>query len=411
MDFPVIKFLIALAIGALVGIERERRTRGTEFAGIRTFILISLMGALSAYLSGIFPLMLPAAFLGLVAIVSASYIVSMRDDGDIGITGEVAAFITFMLGAMCFSGDYRLAAMLAIIVTALLALKRYIHIAVRRISEREMIDTIKFLVIAFVILPLLPDTSLGPWGVFNPYQVWLMVVFISAISYAGYIAMKIAGPDRGLSATGIIGGLVSSTAVVTAMAGRVRESEDLIRPAVFAAVVSSSMMFFRILLEVSVINPSLMGYVAPPMLAMGVTGMALGVLFIRSPSKIDQDIKIENPFSVKPALLFGVLFLVILFLSKAANVYLGRGGVLAAAVISGVADVDAITVSMSLLAAGGSLSSSTAAAAITLAGVSNTIIKGGIAFALGTRMFGKRVGTLFLVIVVTGLVAVGLMGI
>lgn len=128
------------------------------------------MGALSAYLSGIFPLMLPAAFLGLVAIVSASYIVSMRDDGDIGITGEVAAFITFMLGAMCFSGDYRLAAMLAIIVTALLALKRYIHIAVRRISEREMIDTIKFLVIAFVILPLLPDTSLGPWGVFNPIR-------------------------------------------------------------------------------------------------------------------------------------------------------------------------------------------------------------------------------------------------
>jgi uncharacterized membrane protein (DUF4010 family) len=307
---------------------------------------------------------------------------------------------------MCVAYDYRLAVMLSIIVTAILALKRYIHVAVRRISEREMIDTIKFLIIAFVILPLLPDTATGPWGVFNPYQVWLMVVFISAISYAGYIAMKIAGPERGLGATGIIGGLVSSTAVVTAMAGRVRDSEDLMGPAVFAAVISSSMMFFRILLEVSVVNSSLVGYVAPPMLAMGVLGVMLAAMFMRSSSGIDSDIKIENPFSVKPALIFGALFLAILFISKAASVYLGRGGVLVASVISGVADVDAITVSMSILAAGGSISQSTAAAAITLAGVSNTLIKGGIALVLGTKKFGKRVGTLFVAIITAGLLAV-----
>ncbi|AAB85926.1 MgtC/SapB family protein [Methanothermobacter thermautotrophicus] len=233
-----------------------------------------------------------------------------------------------------------------------------------------------------------------------------MVVFISAISYAGYIAMKIAGPERGLGATGIIGGLVSSTAVVTAMAGRVRDSEDLMGPAVFAAVISSSMMFFRILLEVSVVNSSLVGYVAPPMLAMGVLGVMLAAMFMRSSSGIDSDIKIENPFSVKPALIFGALFLAILFISKAASVYLGRGGVLVASVISGVADVDAITVSMSILAAGGSISQSTAAAAITLAGVSNTLIKGGIALVLGTKKFGKRVGTLFVAIITAGLLAV-----
>ncbi|AAB85925.1 unknown [Methanothermobacter thermautotrophicus str. Delta H] len=162
MDFPVIKFLIALAIGALVGIERERRIKRTEFAGIRTFMLISLVGALSAYLSGKFFLAFPVAFLGIILLIVVSYTASTREGGDIGVTGEVAALVTFLLGAMCVAYDYRLAVMLSIIVTAILALKRYIHVAVRRISEREMIDTIKFLIIAFVILPLLPDTATGP---------------------------------------------------------------------------------------------------------------------------------------------------------------------------------------------------------------------------------------------------------
>ncbi len=206
MDFPVIKFLIALAIGALMGIERERKIKRTEFAGIRTFMLISLMGALSANLSEAFPLVFPAALLGLIILILASYIVTTWDEGDVGLTGEVAAIIAFLLGALCFSYDYRLAVILAIIVTAILALKRYIHVFVRKISEREMIDTLKFLMIAFVVLPLLPDAPMGPWGVFNPSRIWLMVVFISGISYAGYIAMKVIGPGRGLGATGVIGG-------------------------------------------------------------------------------------------------------------------------------------------------------------------------------------------------------------
>ncbi|MEJ8541909.1 MgtC/SapB family protein [Methanothermobacter wolfeii] len=385
MDFPVIKFLIALAIGALMGIERERKIKRTEFAGIRTFMLISLMGALSANLSGAFPLVFPAALLGLIILILASYIVTTWDEGDVGLTGEVAAIIAFLLGALCFSYDYRLAVILAIIVTAILALKRYIHVFVRKISEREMIDTLKFLMIAFVVLPLLPDAPMGPWGVFNPNRIWLMVVFISGISYAGYIAMKVIGPGRGLGATGVIGGLVSSTAVVTAMAGRVRESEFLMGPAVFAAVVASSMMFLRMLFEVAVINPSLLGFIAPPMIVMGGLGFLLGFLFTRTPSDMESDIKIENPFSIKPALIFGALFMGILFISKSASIYLGRSGLLIAAMVSGVADVDAITVSLSVLAGAGSISSGTAAAAITIAGISNTLVKTGIAFLLGTK--------------------------
>jgi len=406
MDFPVIKFLIALAIGALMGIERERKIKRTEFAGIRTFMLISLMGALSAHLSEAFPMVFPAALLGLIILILASYIVTTWDDGDVGLTGEVAAIIAFLLGALCFSYDYRLAVILAIIVTAILALKRYIHVFVRKISEREMIDTLKFLMIAFVVLPLLPDAPMGPWGVFNPSRIWLMVVFISGISYAGYIAMKVIGPGRGLGATGVIGGLVSSTAVVTAMAGRVRESEFLMGPAVFAAVVASSMMFLRMLFEVAVINPSLLGFIAPPMIVMGGLGFLLGFLFTRTPSDMESDIKIENPFSIKPALIFGALFMGILFISKSASIYLGRSGLLIAAMVSGVADVDAITVSLSVLAGAGSISSGTAAAAITIAGISNTLVKTGIAFLLGTKKFGKRVGMVFLAVIAAGVLTV-----
>jgi len=406
MDFPVIKFLIALAIGALMGIEMERKIKRTEFAGIRTFMLISLMGALSANLSGAFPLVFPAALLGLIILILASYIVTTWDEGDVGLTGEVAAIIAFLLGALCFSYDYRLAVILAIIVTAILALKRYIHVFVRKISEREMIDTLKFLMIAFVVLPLLPDAPMGPWGVFNPNRIWLMVVFISGISYAGYIAMKVIGPGRGLGATGVIGGLVSSTAVVTAMAGRVRESEFLMGPAVFAAVVASSMMFLRMLFEVAVINPSLLGFIAPPMIVMGGLGFLLGFLFTRTPSDMESDIKIENPFSIKPALIFGALFMGILFISKSASIYLGRSGLLIAAMVSGVADVDAITVSLSVLAGAGSISSGTAAAAITIAGISNTLVKTGIAFLLGTKKFGKRVGMVFLAVIAAGVLTV-----
>ncbi|NLM02864.1 MAG: MgtC/SapB family protein [Methanothermobacter wolfeii] len=406
MDFPVIKFLIALAIGALMGIERERKIKRTEFAGIRTFMLISLMGALSANLSGAFPLVFPAALLGLIILILASYIVTTWDEGDVGLTGEVAAIIAFLLGALCFSYDYRLAVILAIIVTAILALKRYIHVFVRKISEREMIDTLKFLMIAFVVLPLLPDAPMGPWGVFNPNRIWLMVVFISGISYAGYIAMKVIGPGRGLGATGVIGGLVSSTAVVTAMAGHVRESEFLMGPAVFAAVVASSMMFLRMLFEVAVINPSLLGFIAPPMIVMGGLGFLLGFLFTRTPSDMESDIKIENPFSIKPALIFGALFMGILFISKSASIYLGRSGLLIAAMVSGVADVDAITVSLSVLAGAGSISSGTAAAAITIAGISNTLVKTGIAFLLGTKKFGKRVGMVFLAVIAAGVLTV-----
>ncbi len=405
----ILKFVIALAIGVLIGIERERKTKESEFAGIRTFILIALLGIVSAYLSVYYSNFVLIAFIGLSILIGLSYWVSTRDNGDVGLTTEIAALLTFVLGVMCFwDQGYKLAPIIAIILTTLLALKPSLHHLVQKISEKEMIDTLKFLIIAFVILPLLPNQTMGPWEVFNPYQIWLMVVFISGISYAGYIAMRLVGPERGLGLTGIIGGLVSSTAVVTAMAARVRESETLMKAAVFAAVVASSMMFLRIFLEILVVNPSLAPLLAAPMLIMGILGILLGVWVWRSSTirEMDSRVKLENPFSLKPALIFGALFVAILFISKIANIYFGSSGVYVASIISGVADVDAITISMALLAQSSTVTATTAVTAITLASISNTVVKFGIALFLGTRKFGKNVGVLFAIIIASGLLAI-----
>ncbi len=405
----VLKFLIALAIGALIGIERERKqVNKSEFAGIRTFILIAFLGILSAYINNFYPNFLLISFLGIIVLVGLSYRASTRENGDIGITTEVVALLTFILGALCYTDEgVRLAPIFAIIITVLLAVKSYLHKFVRKISEKELMNTLKFLIIAFVILPLLPDQTMGPLDVFNPYQIWLVVVFISAISYAGYVLMKLIGAERGLGLTGIVGGLVSSTAVTTAMASRVKESEFIIRAAVFATVVASSIMFLRILFEVLVINPDLVPLLMIPMLSMGVLGIGLGVLAWKTTKvkEVGEEIKFKNPFSLRPALLFGVLFLVILFVSKIADIYFGSSGLYAASIISGVADVDAITISMALLAKT-TISQEVAVTAITMAAISNTIMKFGIAFFIGTRRFGQIIGVIFAAIITIGLIAV-----
>lgn len=404
----ILKFLIALALGALIGIERERKKEGAEFAGVRTFILIAILGTLSAYLSQDFPYFWMVSFAGLVVLVGLSYLVATRKNDDVGITTEIAAFLTFVLGMLCFSDEgMLLAPIFAIIITTLLAIKPHLHQFAHRVSEKELINTLKFLIIAFVILPLLPDEVMGPLAVFNPFQIWLMVVFISAISFTGYILMKFIGPERGLGVTGIVGGLVSSTAVATSMAARVKESGLLMKAAVFATVVASSMMFLRMLFEVSVINPTLLPQLSAPMMVMGVLGIILGIFVWRRTEvrQMDADLKLDNPFSLKPALIFGALFLAILFLSKIANIYLGSSGVYLASIISGVADVDAITISMALLAPD-TISNNTAVTAITLAAISNTVFKFLIALFLGTRKFGRNIGIIFLVVILAGLVTI-----
>ena len=215
-ELDIIKpFLIALALGALIGLEREYaryRKRGHHYAGIRTLPLIALFGALSAYLGdkiNIWILILGIALTGIL-ILMAYFSITRKKEVNFGATSELAGFLTFFIGMLTYYNELKLAVSLAVIITLVLYARSALHHFAQKIREKELSDTLKFAVIAFVILPFLPNESYGPYGLFNPYLFWLIVVFISGISFAGYVLLKWFG-EKGLVLTGILAGLVSST--------------------------------------------------------------------------------------------------------------------------------------------------------------------------------------------------------
>ena len=260
-------FLISILIGALIGTERERdllekKKRGV--AGLRTFILISLLGTLSADMAALYGgAFILVAFAGFALMVAVGYAVSVTNLGRLDFTSEVAAVIAFILGVLCYSPEtMMLAIALSILVTMILAVKKTVHRYVEIIREEELLDTLKMGTIALVILPLLPNSALGPFEVLNPRNIWLMVVLVSLIGYVGYVMIRIFGTDKGLSITGALGGLVSSTAVATTMAAEARSHREVIPSAVFATTIASCTMFPRVLFEVFVVNREL--FFPPP---------------------------------------------------------------------------------------------------------------------------------------------------
>jgi len=405
MDYNILYgFFVAMMIGALIGMERERRRhRGVGGAGIRTFIIISLFGTLSAMISTVYQgYFVLAAFLALVVILAMEYFFMSRTTHDLGITTEFSALVTFMLGFMCYFDEMRnIAVILAIVITIVLKFKKRMHRFVRGIDEKELTDTLKFCIIAFVILPLLPNTTIDPLGVLNPYQAWLMVVLISALSYLGYILVKILGPTRGIGVTGLLGGLVSSTAVTATMASEVKSNGGLLRPGVFATVLANSVMFLRVLIVVFIINYSIFEMLLVPMLAMALTGILISlVLWPRK--KVKKGTELEAPLTLGPALKFGFLFVCVLFLSKISDMYLGESGLYMTSVISGLVDVDAIVLAMSTIDVSGSV----AVRAITIATVTNTAIKAFYGWLIGGKRFGRWVATTFGIVILVGLASI-----
>ncbi len=408
MDFAdIYPFLVALLIGALIGTERQRRlvedkVRGV--AGLRTFILISLLGCLSSTLAVHFGSGFAVASIAVFTLlVGVGYASSVSTLGRVDFTAAVAAVVTFALGMLAGIPDSMLLAVaLSIITTWVLATRTVTHRYVEALSETDLLDTLKMGIIALVIYPLLPETPLGPWGILNPRQIWLFVVMVSLIGYVGYVLIRILGPERGLSLTGILGGLVSSTAVTTSMAAEAKESPEILPSAVFATAVASCTMFPRILFIVLVINRELFLSLLPGLLVMTVLGAGLAYLRVRKSASLGKDVKVKDPFRIIPALKFGAFFAFVLVISKVANVYFGDAGLYAAGVISGLADVDAIALTMASLA-GSTVAMDVAVTAITLAAVTNTLVKLCIAYLLGTKEFGNSMAAILLPIVLVGL--------
>ena len=399
-------FLVALALGALVGLEREYhrfKKKGHDFAGIRTFPLIAMFGALSAYLGSTISVWILVASVFLIGflVIAAYYSLTDHTHKYMGATSEMAAFLTFFLGVLCYHGELIFAAALAIIMTIILYSRTLLHNFAKKIKPRELSDTLKFAVVAFVILPFLPNQGYGPHEIFNPYVIWLMVVFISGISFAGYILMKWFG-EKGITLAGLLGGLVSSTAVTSSFAGRSKKETKIYLPLVLGVVLANGIMFIRILIEVFVINRTLFTKMLIPMISLAAVTAVFSYFIWRKAAKVKGKVDLSSPFTLGPALKFGIFFAVILALVKLADVYLSSNGVYIVSLISGFADVDAITVSLSQLAKS-SLALDTARNGIVLAALTNVGVKGGIAFWFGGKKFGKIILAFYAVLIMLGI--------
>lgn len=410
------RLLLSLALGALVGAERERFAKRHDdfvFGGIRTFMFISLLGALSAFLSQeLFPGLVLPVFMGLMVLLAIGYYTSviLSKGKGIGVTGEIAALLIFLIGMLTMSTHILLAVALAILITSFLYLKERLHGFLKKVSEKEVYSTLIFAIIAFVVLPFLPNQAYGPLEVLNPYKIWLMVVFICGMGYVGYILIKIFGSRQGIGITGLLGGLVSSTAVTLSMSERSKKETNIsvVQILVLATILANIVMFIRVLIEVYFVNPNLLVKVVGPIAVMIlVAGVSALVLWLRRDKHIKDghaDVDHKSPLRLLPALKFGLLFAVVLLVIKAAQLYLGQTGIYAASIITGFVDVDAITLSMANIA-GVSLSADIAATAIVLAVLSNTLIKFGYAALFGSKEFKKRLGVVFSLVFLSGLIA------
>lgn len=392
----------ALAIGLLIGTQREYQDHQEgethSFAGIRTFPLAALAGALGAMLAGLTEQTLVLAVtLGAIALMALMAYRVTAKTGDVGLTTEIALVVTALAGALCVLGPLSVAVAVGVAMAVLLELKPETRRFVRALDDADISAALKFAAVSALILPVLPDETYGPppFDVVSPFKVWLMVVFISGISFLGYVLVKVIGAKKGVGITGIVGGLASSTAVTLSFAERSQNQAALAPALAFGIIAAWTVMFGRVLVEAGVVNPALLAEVWPAIVAGGVAGLAYGAfLWWRGRGEDasgDGHRQFTNPFELKSALAFGALYAVILVGSKAAEMYLGTTGVYASAIASGLADVDAVTLTMAELSANGSLPVETASRAVILASASNTVVKGGIVVSIGAGAMKKTI--------------------
>jgi uncharacterized membrane protein (DUF4010 family) len=379
------KAAVSLLVGALVGLERERTLEDAHklFAGVRTFPLIGLLGFIAALLGhAVSPWMAVALTAGFFLLVIVSYAFNARA-GYHGATSEVAAVTIFCLGVLIYWEFFAIAIASSVVLALFLSLKNILRSFTGKVQEEDLYATLKFAIITAIILPVLPDRTMGPFDVLNPRQIWYMVVLIAGISFSGYLLVKVFGSKKGLSITGLLGGMVSSTAVTLSFSQKSRSAPDLGKTFASSILLACSIMYPRVMIEIAVVNPELFRTVWPFLALLTVTGVAAALVMLLGGHKdASGDVALSNPFELMSAIKFGLVFAVILFVSKAAQYYLGNSGVFLAAAAAGTTDVDAITLSMANLARG-TIGHATASTAIIIAITVNTVVKAGMAVSLG----------------------------
>lgn len=408
------RLFLALAIGLLIGLERGWHMRdepeGERAAGFRTHALAGLLGgvwgAIALHAQGGL-VALALVFMAFTAVLTLFRYREAIQDRTFGATTVVAAMLAFSLGAYAVLGDQAAAAACAVAATVVLALKTLLHEWVRRLTWPELRSGIVLLAMTFILLPLLPNRAVDPWGAINPFALWLMTIMIAVISFIGYVAMKFVGGRGGSLLTGLAGGLVSSTAVTVAL-GRLAKDHPGQRNALLAGIVAANAtMMARVLAVAGVANVALIKFLALPLALAGAVTVAIAYYYYTRPSDAVEQagtIDVHNPFELPLVLKFGALLTVISALSKILTGFAGQAGAYALAAVSGIADVDAITLSMAQLAKG-SLAPEVAATAIAIVVTVNTISKGVIGMVVGGNAVGVR-----LIFAATAALAAGLVG-
>ncbi|WP_220495451.1 MgtC/SapB family protein [Oceanospirillum sediminis] len=386
---------VALFLGLLIGVERGWKYRslkdGSRIAGLRTYGLIALLGAVAVMLSeqaGAY--LIGVIFSGLCVALTASYFVN-HNQKNISLTSLISALLAFSYGALVMQGYVTEASAMAVITTVLLSLKGELHRWLWLLEKKELWAALELLIISVVVLPILPDQAMGPWNALNPYEIWWMVVLIAAISFMGYFAMKIAGARKGIMLTALFAGLVSSTALTLQFSRMGRESREACPLLAAGILFACGTMFPRILLVAGVINPNLIHLLVWPVLVASLTIYLPAFWFwYQGNQSVAEDIAPpSSPLSLTSALGFGVLLAAILLLSSALQDILGEAGILILAAVSGVADVDPINLSLSGMSRDG-LAESTAVLGIIIAAAVNSVLKGGMAGAIGGREVAVR---------------------
>ncbi|MFZ4693758.1 MAG: MgtC/SapB family protein [Verrucomicrobiia bacterium] len=411
----LLSLLVSASLGALIGLERqwaEQHAAGehVEISGVRTFALWALLGNVAALLSSSHaPHLFAAGFLAGAGLLLAHHLVLVRVEGkSAGLTTITATLLTYLIGGLVAWERARVGVVLAVSLILLLASKRTIHRWTERFTRADVLAALQFAAITGVILPIAPNRDFGPYGAFNPFSIWLMVVLVAGIGFFGYVAVRLLGPRAGLVSLGLLGGLASSTATTLACSRQSRERPELSDGFAAAIVLACTVMLARVAVLCFAVSHEAFLAVWPALLIMAIPGLAFGAwTFLRRENRGGQDHApaIPNPLSLKLALQFAALYALIVLLSRAARAHYGAAGLQIASVISGLTDMDAIALSVSQMVSGSHLSIATATGAIVLAVISNTALKTTLALTLASPRTRRGVALVMVPTLLLGVLA------
>ncbi len=416
MDLEItLNLLVSLAIGVIIGFEREWKTRSqldvVYDAGVRTFAGVSFLGGLSAILSNVIsPLILPSLALGLSSIIFISYRYSAKKSHDFGYTTEVALLLVFAMGAFAATGYKIEAVAFATVIVALLRLKTKLHTYIKELEVEEVNATIQLLLLAAVALPLLPNKDIGPGGALNPRTIGILILLIAGISYFGYFSAKILGTRIGIFLTALLGGLTASTAVAVAFSKIASKNKNISRALLGGGIsLAAAMMGLRLLILIGILNFSLIPYVSPVLITLTIIPLSAAVWIATRPqyqTTITAPLKLKNPLQLDTAAIYGVALSLLFLIIYLVQTYFGTAGVYALAATSGLADADAISITLAKSATpvGNKLSTQVAANGILIVVFVNTVVKAVISQIIGGWSLAKWSSSILILAFSIGLI-------